>query len=122
MKPLLCLLFIFILFLGNYSKASEYSDGVFIYDIYFAEWNKFLGDTALVIIHNNQVTVLFKEGNITGLKQGMVLDKGILYKHKSGQWIITTQNIPDDINTSEVGGCSDGPSVIDFKNKIYWMC
>jgi len=41
-------------------------------------------------------------------------------KHKSGKWIIghTTK----DKYAKEIGGCSDGPSEINFKKKIFWLC
>lgn len=103
-------------------KKQEYTDGTFIYDVYFAEWNRSMGDTVRVTIQGNRIKVIFEKGNITGLTKGRLLDEGILYKHKSGQWIITKPNIPDDIDQQEVGGCSAGHTVIDIKNKIYWLC
>jgi hypothetical protein len=27
-----------------------------------------------------------------------------------------------DVNVKEVGGCSEGPAVIDFKRKMFWSC
>ena len=50
-----------------------------------------------------------------------VSGKGILMQHKSTKkWIIGVK--PEDVNAQEIGGCTDGPTVIDFKNKIYSKC
>ena len=49
-----------------------------------------------------------------------MIDQGQIIKHKSGRWIIS-----DNLEAKmwdEVGGCTGGPAVIDFKNKKYWMC
>ena len=50
-----------------------------------------------------------------------LIDEGALGFHKrSNQWIIVRSKT--DLEANEVGGCSDGPTVVDLKNKIYWSC
>jgi hypothetical protein len=50
-----------------------------------------------------------------------ILEEGTLIWHKkSAQWIIG--QVPADADAGEVGGCSDGPAVIDLEKKIYWTC
>lgn len=44
-------------------------------------------------------------------------------KHKSGVWIITEPNSPQDVNIEHIEAClGNVPDKIDFKNKIYWIC
>ena len=38
----------------------------------------------------------------------------------SKRWIIGEK--PSDRSLQEVGGCSDGPEVVDLVRKIYWTC
>jgi hypothetical protein len=50
-----------------------------------------------------------------------VIDQGTLMWHAaSQQWIIGTSD--DDRTAEHVGGCSDGPSVIDLVKREYWTC
>ena len=65
-----------------------------------------------VTITNNGPTDVFPRG---------LIEEGTLMWHaKSGQWIIGTDAA--DANAADVGGCSDGPSVIDLQRKTYWTC
>jgi hypothetical protein len=52
--------------------------------------------------------------------KGVIAEGELMWHAKSKQWIITLE--PSDIDASDVGGCSDGPEVVDLKNKIYWTC
>jgi hypothetical protein len=49
------------------------------------------------------------------------IDSGRLMWHaQSKQWIVGHRK--SDRFAPEVGGCSDGPSVIDLARRIYWTC
>ncbi len=52
--------------------------------------------------------------------EGELIEKGTIMKHKSGKWIIGRSK--KDRYAPEIGGCSDGPTMIDFKKKMYWTC
>ncbi len=102
--------------------AQKAKDGTYTYSIAFAEWQgKPLGATCTVIIKGDSVKVVHNgKGNLTS-KKGDILDQGIIMKHnKTGKWIIGHSS--KDKNAKEIGGCSDGPSVIDFKRKSFWSC
>jgi hypothetical protein len=103
------------------SHAQKPKDGTYTYSIAFAEWGgKSLGATCTVIIKGDSIKVVHNgKGNLTG-KKGDILDEGIIMKHKTGKWIIG--HTPIDKNAIQIGGCSDGPSVVDFKRKIFWSC
>ena len=65
-----------------------------------------------IVLINNDRTDVFPAG---------VIAEGTLMWHgASGQWIIGTE--PTDVDATEVGGCSDGPEVIDLRRKAYWTC
>lgn len=97
-------------------------NGRYRFEIAFDEWEgKSMGEKVTVVIDGHQVKVIYEgDGQLTLIKKGEIIDQGTIMKHKSGVWIIG--NAISDIALDEVGGCSDGPSIIDFKNKKYWMC
>lgn len=103
------------------SFAQKPVNGTYTYTVAFAEWNgKSNGATCPVKIKDDSIMVIHNgTGNLTGEK-GEILDRGIILKHKSGQWIIG--HSVKDKNAKEVGGCSEGPGVIDFKGKTFWLC
>lgn len=102
--------------------AQKPKDGTYTYSIAFAEWEgKSLGATCTVIIKGDSIKIIHNgKGKLTG-KKGDIIDQGIIMKHtKTGKWIIG-HHIKDK-DAKEIGGCSEGPSVIDFKRKKFWSC
>ena len=111
-----------LLYFSTLTLAQKPKDGTYTYAIAFAEWNgKSLGATCTVIIKGDSIKVIHNgKGNLTG-KKGDILDQGIIIRHtKTGKWIIGHSN--KDKDAKEIGGCSDGPSIIDFKRKKFWSC
>ncbi|NUO76071.1 MAG: hypothetical protein HOQ32_08655 [Lysobacter sp.] len=51
---------------------------------------------------------------------GVLAEGRLMWHARSRQWIIG--NATSDRSVSEVGGCSDGPEVVDLAEKIYWTC
>lgn len=103
-------------------KAQLPKDGTYTYTIRFAEWQgATMGATCSVIIKGKHIKVLNDgKGNLSGVK-GSVIAEGTILKHrKTGQWIIAQKK--EDAYASEVGGCSDGPVVIEFHKKVVWLC
>ena len=65
-----------------------------------------------IVLTNNDKSDVFPAG---------VIAEGTLMWHTaSGQWIIGTEST--DVDAREVGGCSDGPEVVDLERKVYWTC
>jgi len=123
-KPKMKLLFFSLLFLCSFilTHAQKPKDGTYTYAIAWAEWGgKSLGATCTVIIKGDSIKVVHNgKTNVTG-KKGDIYAQGIIMKHtKTGKWIIG--NSKKDKDAKEIGGCSEGPSVIDFKNKKFWSC
>ena len=50
-----------------------------------------------------------------------LIEEGILLWHvASKQWIIGESESDADVEV--VGGCSDGPTVVDLAQKVFWTC
>ena len=116
--PLIACLF---LFASSVTFGQKPKDGTYTYAIAFAEWGgKSNGASCTVIIKGDSIKIIHNgTGNLTGNK-GEIIDSGLIMKHKSGKWIIGHK--PADKKAKDVGGCSEGPSEIDFKRKRFWLC
>jgi hypothetical protein len=104
------------------THAQKPKNGTYTYSIAWAEWGgKSLGATCIVIINGDSIKVVHDgKPNVTG-KKGDIYAEGLIMKHrKTGKWIIGRSE--KDKDAKEIGGCSDGPSVIDFKRKMFWSC
>ena len=120
------LFFLFTNLLTGISSANQemplpIKDGEYVFEHKFAEaeqhkiksikLNVTIKGRHIIVINNDRFDV-FPKG---------VLEEGTLMWHSSsGQWIIG--NNPSDKDEIDVGGCSDGPTVIDLEKQIYWTC
>lgn len=97
-------------------------DGTYRYDIAFAEWEgKSMGEEVLVEIAGDSIRVIYDgNGHLSLTVPGETLETGVIRKHKSGVWIIAQSE--SDVEIDEIGGCTGGPTIIDFENKKYWLC
>jgi hypothetical protein len=120
MKSIVIILLLFIISVNN-TYAQQPKNGTYTYQVAFSEWQgKSLGATVLVKIKGDSIYVIHNGGNLSG-KKGEVIDCGIIMKHRrTGKWIIGHN--PGDKDAQEVGGCSEGPSVVDFNHKKFWLC
>ena len=116
------LLFFVALSISAFAYSQKPKSGIYTYAIAFDEWGgKTLEASCTVRIKGDSIQIIHNgKGNLTG-KKGDILDEGVIMKHKkTGKWIIA--HSPKDIYAKEIGGCGDGPSVIDFNNKKWWSC
>ena len=99
-------------------------NGTYIYEVAFAEWSgRTMGDEVVVILKDGHITLkVSKNSNILwmGATPGDVIEEGTLRKHQSGVWIIS--NDEKDVSLEEIGGCTGGPTVIDFDKQTIEMC
>ncbi|MBL8262222.1 MAG: hypothetical protein JNM58_07350 [Xanthomonadaceae bacterium] len=51
---------------------------------------------------------------------GVVAEGELMWDAASKQWIHGYD--PADRTSKEVGGCSDGPEVVDLRRRTYWTC
>ncbi len=82
------------------------------------EYNMCLG-TCKVVIKRDSITIYATKElaqKITLIKEGDIIDQGIILKHTSGKWIIGKTR--KDVYAKRIG--VEGPAIIDFKKKQYW--
>lgn len=51
---------------------------------------------------------------------GVLAEGELMWHAASKQWLIGRE--ASDKSAQDVGGCSEGPEVIDLASKIYWTC
>jgi hypothetical protein len=64
--------------------------------------------------------VLVNDDKTDLLPAGVIAEGTLMWHAASEQWIIGMS--PGDANAADVGGCSDGPEVVDLERRIYWTC
>ncbi|MEL1266065.1 hypothetical protein [Pseudoxanthomonas putridarboris] len=64
--------------------------------------------------------VLVNETPSDVFPQGIVAEGTLMWHAGSNQWIIGHSSA--DQQAQDVGGCSDGPEVVDLERKVYWTC
>lgn len=114
---------ILFLFTATSVKAVELpiADGDYIFTHKYAEaeQSSIKSINLLVKISGHHIVVINSD-RFEVFPEG-VLEEGILMWHtKSQQWIIGSS--PSDKEVLDVGGCSDGPTVVDLEKRIYWTC
>jgi len=102
-----------------YANEIPLKDGSYIFTHRFAEHPNMESIKLSTTIKNGVIT-LTNTTNSDVFPLGIIENGKISWHQKSQQWIIRDSS--EDLNAIEVGGCSDGPSVIDFKIMVYWSC
>ena len=93
--------------------------GTYFFEHRHAEHPDMTSFRLLVTLKDNEISIV-KPKSGGPFPQGEIA-KGTLFWHAaSEQWIIVTSD--EDRLATEVGGCSDGPEVVDLKKRIYWTC
>jgi hypothetical protein len=118
-KRLLLKLLVFLFWCNYPAHAQKIASGKYVFTVTSAEWNGKKMGTCIVIVAKDSVKII-SDGSVGG-KKGEVWDAGILARHKkTGSWIVCHSH--KDIYAEEVGGCSDGPHVLNFIKKIFDAC
>lgn len=65
-----------------------------------------------ILIFNNDSPVVFP--------LGLIYEGTLMWHARSSQWIIG--ETAADAELEDVGGCSDGPEVVDLDAYIFWTC
>lgn len=100
-------------------SKSEIPQGSFVYELYFSEFSGRM-ENAECKVTIKGTNIIVEQTENTNLSGDKIIIEGTLMRHRSGRWIIG-QN-PEDKDAEEIGGCSDGPTPIDFKTKIIELC
>lgn len=93
--------------------------GQYVFQHRFAEDPQFPSIRVQVKISGSRIVVVNPRASAT-FAAGTLAEGRLMWHAASRQWIIG--NDPTDKSAEEVGGCSDGPEVVDLVRKIYWTC
>ena len=113
-----CLLVIAAMLYQQLSFSQKLNTGTYIFKYCDFEYNNCYSTCKVVIKGDNIAVYATKKlAQIrTFTKEGDIIARGIILKHKSGQWIIGRTR--KDINAKQIG--IEGPPVIDFKKRQFW--
>ena len=116
-----CLFFLSMQGLAADKKVLPIADGHYIFQHRFAEHPMMESVQLNVLIQGNSIRIENNDAMKDSLFPLGLIDEGELYWHaSSGQWIIVTDD--SDKEAVDVGGCSDGPYVVDLIEQEYWTC
>ena len=105
--------------LGESEPQLPLPSGQYVFQHRFAEHPEISSIRLDVTIKDAHITVI--NPTASDPFPAGVLSEGMLIWHApSKQWIIGQQ--ASDRLARDVGGCSDGPEVVDLENKTYWTC
>jgi len=91
-----------------------------MFGLRFFEHPNIISSTTFVATIDAYHIKLVNEG-VTDVFPAGLIDEGTLMWHESSQqWIIGESEV--DRHATYVGGCDDGPSVIDLVTLEYWTC
>ena len=93
--------------------------GVYRFQQRFAEQPSMQGAELKATIDGRHIE-LANEGESAVFPRGAIAEGELTWHARSRQWIIGVESADKDAD--EVGGCSDGPEVIDLVARIYWTC
>jgi hypothetical protein len=93
---------------GQYTFQHRFSEHPSIKSISLAAK---ISGTHIVLINKTRSDVFPK---------GVIAEGTLTWHAGSEQWIIGQE--ASDQHVKDVGGCSDGPEVIDLQKRIYWTC
>lgn len=93
--------------------SQKLNDGKYIFKFFDEEYGKATG-TCEVEIKMDSIFVYAKDG--CHIKNGELLAKGILIKHKSGKWIIGKNQ--KDKDAKKIGVYNNELFIVDIKKKI----
>ena len=99
--------------------ALPIAPGVYRFEQRFTEQPSMPGTELKATIDGRRIQ-LVNVGNSRVFPLGVIEDGVLLWHARSRQWIIGS--VPGDARAEEVGGCSDGPAVVDLVARIYWTC
>jgi len=116
---LLMILFIPLAYSAEVKKVLPIKNGDYQFQHKFAEHPDMESIHFLVKIRGSHIAVLNVESSDV-FPMGLIEEGTLMFHEGEQEWIISTS--PNDINAKEVGGCSDGPTVVDLIKKIYWSC
>ena len=104
---------------GQADPELPINSGEYVFQHRDAEFPSSPGFPVRVTIRGDEITVTNQKAY--GPIPSGVIDQGTLMWHSmTNQWILGYGDA--DREAPEIGGCSDGPNVVDFEARIIWTC
>jgi hypothetical protein len=111
------------LLISSCSPASDprvpLASGRYVFQHRFAEHPTIPSIPLDVTISGTRVVVVNPKAS-DPFPSGVIAEGQLMWHAASKQWILGRETA--DSAALDVGGCSDGPEVVDLVNKIYWTC
>jgi hypothetical protein len=117
--PLLSLTMLVAACVAQTSAPLPIANGKYVFRHKFAEQPTIQSFTLIAEISGHRIR-LINQSDSDVFPKGVIAKGLLMWRAKSQQWIIGQQE--SDRAAEEVGGCSDGPEVVDLQQKIYWTC
>ena len=95
------------------------ASGDYTFQHHFAEQPTLPSFTLTARIRGNHI-VLVNPKATDAFPAGVIAEGTLMWHAATQQWIIG--GLAADRLAKDVGGCSNGPEVIDLKSKVYWTC
>ena len=99
--------------------APPIAEGTHTFVVRLAEHPKMTGGHLDAEVRGRYIRLTAKP-NSSIFPAGLVDEGTLLWHAASKQWIIGHEDA--DAKAEEVGGCTNGPLVVDLERKILWMC
>ena len=93
--------------------------GVYRFQLRFAEHPSMQGGEVGATVDGRRIQIV-DDGDSSVFPPGLIEAGTLMWHARSREWIIVSQ--PGDADADEVGGCSDGPAVVDLVARVYWTC
>ena len=93
--------------------------GTYTFQHKFSEHPTIPSITVTAKISGNRIK-LINNSRYDVFPKGVIAEGALMWHTESKQWIIGHNK--SDRFLKDVGGCSDGPEVVDLELKIYWTC
>jgi len=114
---------IFLLLMASCSSESKpaipLSSGEYTFQHRFAEYPEMPSFQLKATISGTHIVLTNPEAS-GPFPAGVLAEGELMWHPASRQWIIADE--ASDRSLQDVGGCSDGPEVVDLVGKIYWTC
>lgn len=122
MRRLGCLILVLaVLGVAEAEPELPLASGEHHFEMKDVEFPSMPGTPVRVGVDGRHIKVVSESRDSTVFPLGTTVDEGMIIWHAAtGQWIIGESE--SDATAATVGGCSDGPAVIDVVGKVYWFC
>lgn len=101
------------------SPALPIKSGEYTFQHRYAEFPDSPGFPVNASIRGHKVTVTNEKPH-GPIPSGVIERATLMWHSKTKQWVLGHSD--GDREAPDVGGCSTGPAVVDFKTRIIWTC